>query len=98
MNLSEEQLMREIQKVGFAVVDLHLYLDTHPSDRRALMVYNQYAHQLKLLKEMYSRNFGQLDMHGASSQYPFGWVLSPWPWEKTPYMHHKYHHMCGEEC
>ena len=91
MKYSEEQLMKEIQKVGFAVVDLHLYLDTHPTDTKALMLYNQYAEQLKMLKEMYSKQFGPIDQHDPSYKCPFGWIVPPWPWQRFSYM-------CKEDC
>lgn len=82
MQYSQEQLMREIQKVGFAVVELNLYLDTHPTDRNAFNLYNQYSQQLKTLKEMYSRQFGPIDGYAPVYQYPYAWITTPWPWER----------------
>ena len=39
-NISEEQqMLLKIQKVGFVVDDLRLYLDTHPEDKEALKLY-----------------------------------------------------------
>ena len=39
-NMNEEQQMLfKIQKVGFVVDDLRLYLDTHPEDKEALKLY-----------------------------------------------------------
>lgn len=35
-NRSRCQLLGEINEVSFAVNDLHLYLDTHPCDEKAL--------------------------------------------------------------
>ncbi len=92
MSYSEEQLMREIQKVEFAVVDLHLYLDTHPTDREALTLYNQLAERLKMLKETFSRCYRQLVELHPSYQYPYSWVAGGgWPWT----MRGQY--MCEEE-
>lgn len=80
MKLSKEDLMKEIQKSHFANMDLLLYLDTHPTDRNALTLYNQYANQLHMLKDAYSKNYEMLEMHTPSYQYPFSWVTGPWPW------------------
>lgn len=86
MEYSQEQLMNEIQKIGFAVVDLNLYLDTHPTDKNAQTIYNQHAAQLKNLKEMYSKSYGPIEQLSPSYQYPFAWILPPWPWMKNRYM------------
>ena len=34
--MNKEKLMREIQEVGFALVDLNLFLDSHPDNKLAL--------------------------------------------------------------
>ena len=86
MNYSQEDLMKELQKYHFAAMDLHLYLDTHPTDRNALMRYNQYAQHLNMLKDIYTKTYGMLDMHSPSYQYPFSWVVMPWPWMRLNYM------------
>lgn len=84
---SEEELMREIQKVGFAAVDLHLYLDTHPTDRYALMLYGHFSRHLKMLMDMYSRQYGAIEPGADTHSCPFSWVMSPWPWMKKDYMY-----------
>jgi spore coat protein JB len=80
MNYSKEQLMSEIQKVGFAATDMHLYLDTHPTDRNAIMIYNKYAMHSKMLNDIYEKNFGMINFDSPSYKYPFNWVVAPWPW------------------
>lgn len=80
--MSKDQLMSEIQQVGFAVVDLQLFLDTHPTDRKALAQFNQYASQLKNLKEEYSKAYGPIEQLAPTEKYPYAWILPPWPWMK----------------
>lgn len=80
--ISKDQLMSDIQKVGFAVVDLQLYLDTHPTDKNALAKFNRYAAELKELKERYSKAFGPIEQLAPTEQYPYAWILPPWPWMK----------------
>jgi spore coat protein JB len=78
------QLLLQIMALQFTAVDLNLYLDTHPEDRRALMDYNATVQELSQLKEQYSRRFGPLMNFGSCpSQYPWAWVNDPWPWEVT---------------
>ncbi|WP_026478578.1 spore coat protein CotJB [Alkaliphilus transvaalensis] len=77
-------LLRQIQEVEFAALELNLYLDTHMDDQRALMEYNQYAKQLAMLKHQYEMQYGPLFNFGFSpSQYPWRWLEGPWPWEQV---------------
>ena len=38
----QEKLLHDIGILGFVVVELSLYLDTHPTDRNALEYFNHY--------------------------------------------------------
>lgn len=76
------ELMRKIQEVEFAAIDLNLYLDNHPDCYEALCDYNRYVQELAQYRYMYEMNYGPLLNFGfAPSQYPFKWVEEPWPWE-----------------
>ncbi len=82
MELGREDLMRKIQELEFAAVDLNLYLDTHPENQRALMDFNMVTYELMRYKRMYEMRFGPLSNFGtAPSKYPWQWINSPWPWE-----------------
>lgn len=82
--MTRKALMRRIQEVEFAALDLNLYLDTHPENMEALMEYNRYACELEQLKKMYEMKYGPLFNFGFSpSQYPWRWINDPWPWEKV---------------
>ena len=48
-----EEMAMKIRELDFALVELGLYLDTHPDDRRALCLHNNYARQVKDLKDKY---------------------------------------------
>jgi spore coat protein JB len=82
MNTDRLNMLKNIQKVEFACIDLNLYLDTHHSDQKALMDYNTYTLQLNTLKRQYENIYGPLANFGSSpSQYPWRWIEDPWPWE-----------------
>lgn len=83
---SKEQLMNEIQKEGFAAVDLQLYLDTHPTDKKALAQFNQHASQFKSLKETYAKMFAPIEQLAPTDKYPYAWILPPWPWMRLNMM------------
>lgn len=79
---SRSELMEKIQMVDFALVDLTLYLDTHPQDTLAIQHYNQLAMESRDLKTVYEEHFGPIRQYGGSySGYPWSWGNSPWPWQ-----------------
>jgi len=76
-------LLKQIQAVEFAALELNLYLDTHRDDQRAIMEYNQYASQLSMLKQQFEMQYGPLLNFGFSpGHYSWNWLDSPWPWEE----------------
>lgn len=76
-----EQL-EELQAVDFALVELTLYLDTHPNDYQAIQQFNQLAQKRKQLKKQFEAAYGPLEQFGHSySNYPWNWDDAPWPWQ-----------------
>lgn len=76
------QILEEIQAIDFVIVDLNLYLDTHPNDFEAIQQFNDLTEKSMKLKIEYEKEFGPLMNFGRSySNYPFNWVDTPWPWQ-----------------
>ena len=76
------ELKRKIQELSFTLVELNLYLDTHPHCLQALELYNRYSLELKKLREEYNAKYGPLMNFGTCpAGNNFSWVNSPWPWE-----------------
>lgn len=76
------QLMEEIQAVDFVLVELTLYLDTHPDDFDAIEQFNNFSERSRLLKINFEQQFGPLNQFGKSySNYPWDWGNTPWPWQ-----------------
>ncbi|PTM59290.1 spore coat protein CotJB [Desmospora activa] len=77
-----DQMLKEIQVVDFVLVELTLYLDTHPHDREAIGQYNHYMEQSRHLKHHFECMFGPLTHFGGSpSTDPWSWHEAPWPWQ-----------------
>jgi spore coat protein JB len=74
--------MQELQTVEFVLIELTLYLDTHPGDQQALAQFNQFQRRKQVLMHQFETEFGPLREYGNS---PVGqtwtWVESPWPWQ-----------------
>lgn len=84
MNIEQEKMLKEVMALDFSIIELNLYLDTHPGDRRALAIYNNYVHKLMMLKSTYEKLYGPLTARCSYSAYPWKWIDSPWPWEYQP--------------
>lgn len=70
-----------LQAIDFTLVELTLYLDTHPVDTAALAQYAQLSKQSEEMKKQFENRFGPLTHRGVSASAPYGWTAAPWPWE-----------------
>ena len=80
---AREEMMMKIRELDFAIIELELYLDTHPDDRRALCLHNTYARESKELKDKYQKVYGPLTMDYPCNKWR--WLEEPWPWERGNY-------------
>ena len=78
-----EEMMMQIRELDFAIVELGLYLDTHPDDQKALCLHREYAKKLKDLKDKYQKVYGPLTIHYPCNKWR--WLEEPWPWERGNY-------------
>ncbi len=75
-------LMHELQAVDFVLLELTLYLDTHPDDQQAIQQFNQYVQVKKQLMHQVEQIYGPLQQYGNSfSGCPWNWKDAPWPWQ-----------------
>lgn len=88
-------LLKEISEISFAVDDLTLYLDTHPTDEAALTYYNELITKRKEAMQNYASEFEPLTLdcvnidennHSQTlTKYPdtrhWTWSDGPLPWE-----------------
>lgn len=84
MDCQQEKMLREVMAADFTLIELNLYLDTHPCDQRALALYCQCLQRAKMLRENYERCYGPLS---PMSPYTVGpnwrWIEEPWPWQRA---------------
>lgn len=75
-------LLNEIGKIDFVLVELNLYLDTHPFDQQALTNIRHFQKMKKQLVQEYTENYGPLTrdcMNDNAREWQ--WALQDWPWE-----------------
>lgn len=80
--MSKNELLRQIMAYDFSLIDLHLYLNTHPTDQRAIALYNQYVQTVLMLRNQYQMIYGPLLWNHFTSTCPWQWIEGPYPWEK----------------
>ena len=77
--MNKDALLRAISEYSFAAWELHIYLDTHPSDVAAIMRKNRYQQKADELKREYESKYGPLTSKSGSGE---PWLNDPWPWER----------------
>ncbi len=80
-NTEKKEMLMQIRELKFSVNDLALYLDTHPNDRNALNLHNQYSQDLRNLTNQYQKKFGPLTIECPCNKWR--WIDLPWPWERS---------------
>lgn len=80
-NYTKKDLLNKIQSLYFAITELSLYLNTHPTDEKALCLHQEYANELNDLKEKYTMAFGPLSIYCPCDKWK--WLNNPWPWERS---------------
>ncbi|MTI49727.1 spore coat protein CotJB [Sporosalibacterium faouarense] len=80
MDKKQLKLLNELMEIGFSLVETNLYLDTHPTDERALRLHNTLSAQYQELEMMYTDLYGPLKAT-SMSQFPWRYIEEPWPWD-----------------
>lgn len=81
MDMNRDKLLKEVMAADFTVIDLNLYLDTHPCDPRTIALYNNSVQRSMMLRNNYERLYGPLTPFTFNNAATFRWIESPWPWE-----------------
>lgn len=81
----QEKMLLDISTVGFALNDLTLYLDTHPTCEKGLSLFKELLQKkLDMLAE-YAKKFNPLTqismITGTPETNMYGWAEGPMPWE-----------------
>ena len=82
-DMRRQEMIDQIKALDFAVIELGLYLDTHPEDQRALCMHREYVKEAKDLKDKYQKMYGPLTLSYPCNKWR--WLEMPWPWERGNY-------------
>ena len=77
---TRSELLDEIRAINFTVIELGLYLDINPDDKKALCLHNENTNKLRMLTDTYQKLYGPLSIECPCNKWR--WLEQPWPWEK----------------
>ena len=78
--MTKNEMLMQIMQLEFYLIDLGLFLNTHPEDSDAVNMFNDYQAELKQLRQKYEKEVGPLSL-GTTMKDRWNWTLNPWPWE-----------------
>lgn len=82
-HMSQAELFDFINKVSFAVDDIQLFLNSHPTCKEALAYFYEHNELRNAALKEYSRRFGPLTIETANENASncWEWIQGKWPWE-----------------
>ncbi len=78
----KNKLMKKIYQYDFALYETVLYLDTHPTNKKALNYYSKVKDEATKLRCEYTSKYGPLTVNDNNDPNDWHWIDKPWPWEK----------------
>ena len=72
--------LTELQALEFVVLELGIYLDTHPEDEEAFQLFRQYVALERSARAAYEETNGPLMKDSAVNFGTYRWLNDPWPW------------------
>ncbi len=76
-----QRLMNTIRMHQFAMVDLGLYLNSHPNCQKGLACFRKHKAMRDEAVAAYQSKFGPLTFYDGGACDRWNWVDGPWPWE-----------------
>ena len=78
----QARILTDIDALGFAMIDLNLYLDVFPNDREKINLYNEYKREKESLLKEYEIKYGPITTNSdILNSVPWAWDNMPWPWD-----------------
>ena len=70
-----------LKALDFALIETGLFLNTHPTDAKALAYFNKLTEERNAALKNYTKNCGPLTVFDGDTKSSWDWVKTPWPWE-----------------
>ncbi len=82
VNSKRDELLYKIQIYNFAIRDINLYLDLHPTESNMLNMFLKYNQELEVLKKEFTSLYSPLSINEVKNNNKWTWINNPWPWDK----------------
>lgn len=79
--MNRNDMLCQLMALHFSMIDLNLYLDTHPDDCNTIDAYKDLEAEYNKLKKEFEEKYGTLTP-GTIEKSQWTWISDPWPWEK----------------
>lgn len=82
MLAERKQLLHDIGVIDFVVVEMTLYLDTHPTDKEAMEYLSHYVRMKNQAMRKYAIKYGPLQISNTDEamDHEWKWATQDWPW------------------
>lgn len=77
---NREELLNRIASYDFAIVELHLFLDTHPNNNAAAAKLDENIAKSNKLRKEFEDKYGPLNAMNKNAD-RWAWIANPWPWD-----------------
>ncbi len=81
MNNNKPSTCKRLKALDFAIIETGLFLNTHPTDAKALAYFNKLNEERKAAYDDYTEHCGPLTLFDDNTMSSWDWVKTPWPWE-----------------
>ena len=78
--MDRKELLHNVQKAEFALVEANLYLDAYPDCEEALEYFAKMNEECLKARAAYEEECGPLTVKSKHND-AWQWVMTPWPWE-----------------
>ena len=78
--MTQQEMMRKLQELGFMLTELNLFLDTHPNNCDAARKQQECQTKADELRREYEEKYGPIGEIAATTS-RWAWITDPWPWD-----------------
>ena len=73
--------LNRLRALDFVLLELGLYLDTHPFDREASQIFQNLSEEERNVRAQVQEKDGPLTMKAGMQNGNYWWWKGPWPWQ-----------------
>lgn len=81
MSHEQKTLLQRLSSISFVLVELALFLDTHPENKEALKMFKEYTEKYKPILKAYETQYGPIKQSAAIGCTSWDWAKDNWPWD-----------------